>query len=183
MTQIPELAIRYATALFEVVEAGEKQAGLLAQLRSIQKAICEDPVVFEFFLSPVVRLEEKQKVLSESFKKQPLDPLIDNFLKVLLKRDRLYLLEKIVLAFEKKSDEKHHVTRGEVRSAVPLTADERLDLEKMISRLAQKNVILNYRTDPEVLGGLKAQVGGLLFDDSVENHLKRLKDELNRSAQ
>jgi F-type H+-transporting ATPase subunit delta len=45
-----------------------------------------------------------------------------------------------------------------------------------------KKIILTYKEDPTLLGGVVAQVGGWTFDDSIETHLIKMNEELNRRA-
>ena len=97
-------------------------------------------------------------------------------------KGRVELLPEIALAYEARSDEANGVTRGEVRSSTVLTSEERARIESKVSEVTKKKVILTYKEDPEVIGGLIAEVGGYRFDDTLRSHLKRLKDDINRSA-
>jgi F-type H+-transporting ATPase subunit delta len=47
-------------------------------------------------------------------------------------------------------------------------------------KILNKKIVLTYTEDPGLLGGMVAQVGGWNFDETIEKHLKRMSDELNR---
>jgi F-type H+-transporting ATPase subunit delta len=70
-----------------------------------------------------------------------------------------------------------------VRSATVLAPEERQRVEEFVGRATQKHVILTYKEDPTLLGGLVANVGSLTFDDSLSSHLKRINEQINRSVQ
>ena len=69
-----------------------------------------------------------------------------------------------------------------VRSArqPSLAPEERQRLEKTIEGVLNKKVILTYKVDPSVIGGLIASVRSFTFDDSIDSHLKRMNEELKR---
>jgi F-type H+-transporting ATPase subunit delta len=90
----------------------------------------------------------------------------------------LHCLERVV------EDLELHVARagrgllGMVRSAVPLTAEEKTRLEKsLVSRFGDE-LVLTYELDPSIIGGLVVRVGDLVMDGSVATKLSALRDEL-----
>jgi F-type H+-transporting ATPase subunit delta len=69
-----------------------------------------------------------------------------------------------------------------VKSAKALSDEGRKDLEGKISKILNKKIILTYKEESTLLGGVVAQVGGWTFDDSIETHLIKLNEEINRRA-
>jgi len=69
-----------------------------------------------------------------------------------------------------------------VKSLKPLSKEERTDIESKVSQVIEKKVIMSYKEDPSIIGGLVAEVGGYKFDDSITTHLKRLKEVMNGST-
>jgi F-type H+-transporting ATPase subunit delta len=67
---------------------------------------------------------------------------------------------------------------AEVRSAVPLTADQRDRLAKALEDATGKQVEVKVVVDPSVLGGIVAQVGDTVIDGSVRHRLDQLKNAL-----
>ena len=67
---------------------------------------------------------------------------------------------------------------AEVRSAVPLTADQQDRLKAAIANATGKDVSLKVVVDPSVLGGLVATVGDTVIDGTVRTHLDQLKSRL-----
>jgi F-type H+-transporting ATPase subunit delta len=67
---------------------------------------------------------------------------------------------------------------AEVRSAVPLSAEQRERLAQALSTATGKQVAIKVVVDPSVLGGVVAQVGDTVIDGSVRNRLDQLKQAL-----
>ena len=59
---------------------------------------------------------------------------------------------------------------------------QRQQIEATVEKVLKKKVIMTYKVDPSVIGGLVAQAGSYTFDDSLNSHLQRLNDELKRRA-
>ncbi|MES2964311.1 MAG: ATP synthase F1 subunit delta, partial [Bdellovibrionota bacterium] len=103
-----------------------------------------------------------------------------DLINLLARKDRLGVFGEIVHAFEAEADAANNVARGVVRSATVLGQDDRKRIEDQVERVLKKKVILSYKVDPSVIGGLVAQVGSYTFDDSISAHLKRMNEELKR---
>jgi F-type H+-transporting ATPase subunit delta len=67
---------------------------------------------------------------------------------------------------------------AEVRSAVPLTSDQRERLAKALGLATGKQIEVKVVVDPSVLGGVVAQVGDTVIDGSVRTRLDQLKHAL-----
>ena len=67
---------------------------------------------------------------------------------------------------------------AEVRSAVPLSDDQRDRLAKALNEATGKQVEVKVVVDPSVMGGIVAQVGDTVIDGSVRRRLDQLRDAL-----
>jgi F-type H+-transporting ATPase subunit delta len=67
---------------------------------------------------------------------------------------------------------------AEVRSAVPLSDEQRDRLAKALNEATGKQVEVKVVVDPSVLGGIVAQVGDTVIDGSVRHRLGQLRDLL-----
>jgi F-type H+-transporting ATPase subunit delta len=176
------LAARYAKALYQLAKETNSQDGVFSEMRALQQAFAEDKQVAEFIDSPVVRPSQKEQAIKVLCEKVKLSGALMNFVLLLAKKNRLNIFSAIVEAYEIFADEAHGVTRGTVRSAAVLDPAERKQVEEFVGRATGKQVILNYKEDPSLLGGLVAQVGSFTFDDSLNAHLIRINEQLTRSV-
>ena len=64
---------------------------------------------------------------------------------------------------------------AEVRSAVPLTDDQKTRLAAALANATGKQVEVKVVVDPSVLGGLVATVGDTVIDGTVRSRLDQLK--------
>ena len=67
---------------------------------------------------------------------------------------------------------------AEVRTAVPLTADQETRLAAALANATGKQVNLKVVVDPSVLGGLVATVGDTVIDGTVRTRIEQLKSRL-----
>lgn len=176
---ISEVSKRYAKALYEITQANGSNDLVLSELKTLGKILNTDTHISEFILSPLVSTENKIHVLKTTLSGKVSQDII-NTLHLLADKNRLSIVAEIIEAFELISDESKGMTRGIVRSAANLNADEKQKIETTVNKVIKKKVILNFEEDKNLLGGMIAQVGGWTFDDSLDSHLKSINEDLNR---
>ena len=72
----------------------------------------------------------------------------------------------------------HNLEVAEVRSAIPLNADQETRLAAALANATGKQVNLKVIVDPSVLGGLVATVGDTVIDGTVRTRIEQLKSRL-----
>ncbi len=178
---ISEVAKRYAKALYELAKKNNSQEKVFSEIRTLKQVFKSDAAISGFINSPLIAPDQKIAALRATLTGR-CSLEVTNTLMLLAEKGRLDIFGEMVDAFEIFSDEGHGVTRGTVRSASPLTPEARLKIEETVNEVTKKKVILNFTEDKSLLGGMIAQVGGWTFDDSLETHLTRLSEELNRRS-
>lgn len=176
---INQIALRYASAMYEVAAQVSKQDQYLSELRTIAEVFEKNPEIGEFFTSPSVTLENKASVLKSTFSAKASADVF-NLLLLLNDKNRMGLFCDIAHSFETMIDDARGVTRGTVRSASALDSAQRKELEDTVKKVAGRQVILKFEVDPTLVGGMVAKVGGWTFDDSLSAHLQTMKDHLSR---
>lgn len=174
------LAKRYAKAIFALAVDNRSQDKVLNDLRALADAFDSDTTIRAFFHSPMVSSTQKMAALNQALEGRVSTPEVNQFLSLLAKKDRLSIFTEIVDAFQAEIDAANNVCRGVVKSTTALGPSERTQLEKTVEGVLKKKVIMTYKVDPSVIGGLVAQVGSHTFDDSLSTHLKRMSEELKR---
>ncbi len=174
------LARRYAKAIFELAVDNRSQDKVFGDLRELARVFSEDKAVQQFLVSPMVTSDQRLELLQKALDNKGAAKEVVDLVSLLARNDRLGIFGEIVHAFEAEADNANNVARGTVRSATALGQDDRKRVEDQVERVLKKKVILSYKVDPTVIGGLVAQVGSYTFDDSIAAHLVRMNEELKR---
>lgn len=181
--QVSELAKRYAKAIFEIAVENKTQEKVLAELRALATVFSKDPEISQFLMSPLVSTDDRKKMLKSALSNKGVSQEVHDLLLLLANNGRFELFHDVVLAFEGQIDSANNVVRGQVRSASTLGQAERQQIEQTVEKVLKKKVIMTYKVDPSVIGGLVAQVGSHTFDDSIASHLRRMGEELKYQNQ
>jgi F-type H+-transporting ATPase subunit delta len=174
------LAKRYAKAIFSLAMDNRSQDKVLNDLRALESVLESDPAIRSFVVSPMIPAAQKLNALNRAIEGRISSAEVVQFLNLLAKKDRLSIFAEIVEAFQAEIDAANNVCRGTVKSTTALSPSDRAQIEKTVEGVLKKKVIMTYKVDPSVIGGLVAQVGSHTFDDSLSTHLKRLSEELKR---
>lgn len=176
----PELAKRYAKALFELAIDNRTQEKVFNDLRSLDEIFGKEKETHEFLVSPMISPVQKEAVLKQVLENKNVSKEVIEVLLLLARNERLNVFGDLVHAFQNEIDASNGVIRGSVRSASVLAPEDRQRIEKTVETYLKKKVIMTYVVDPTVIGGLVAQVGSYTFDDSISTHLTRMNEELKR---
>ena len=170
---------RYAKSLMAVaVDRGISPEGILSDLENAAVFLAEQPRILEMFKNPKLLMSDRLGALERFLAASRLQPLNQNFLRLLLRKQRMDILGGIVEEFRALADARAGIIRAAVTSAAPLT-DAVVELIR--SRLATrfgKQVILSLAVDPELIGGLVVRVGSLSFDGSIRSQFKAMQSQL-----
>ncbi len=174
------VARRYARALLEAA-AGADTDRLSAQLESLTALVRDRAELRAFAENPTYTRAQQHAVLDVLIQQLPIDaePL-PRFLRLLVDRRRLASLTDITRQFRDLADERAGRIRGRVVSATALPPDTLLQLQKALQALTQAQVLLETEVDPNVLGGVSAQVGSVLYDGTLRTGLDEIRRALKR---
>lgn len=167
--------LKYARSLAEVA----RESGLTAKVKSdfdSLAAIARDiPEFMQVMRNPVVALSAKTGVVDVLDRKLGLHPYVAEFLRVLVRQHRIMHLTAIHELFEEELDRLAGVLKTRVVTARPLegAALERLHRE-LAGRLGHA-LTFESAVEPNLIGGLKLEVAGKVYDGSVRLQLDRLK--------
>jgi len=169
---------RYARALADVVPAADYRQ-VQGELEEFAAALSESSDLREVMETPAVPMEKKLKVLAAVAERRGASRLTLNFLRVLARNYRLRLLDEIRAAFRNLADARLGVVRVKITSARELSSGQRELLRARFHQLTQKQAELEFRLDPELIGGVVAQVGSTVYDGSIRGQLERIREQLS----
>lgn len=172
------VARRYASALADVIIERAEEAPVREELAAWERLLQGNPPLLEVFSNPTVPYEQKAKVLNELITRTGPRPTTANFLRVLLRNQRLSDLSQVNSKLAQVLDERAGVVSALVISARPVADLTRALLEEKLKQVTGKKVRLNFGTDQSLLGGTVTRIGSTVYDGSVRNQLSRLGEEL-----
>lgn len=172
------LSRRYAKALADVAAEQQTLEVVGQDLRTVAETLKRTREATAFFASPAVPLSEKRRVLQAIAAEAGVKPLSVSFLNLVLEKRRLPQLHEIALAYEELTDERLNRAKATVTSAVPLPEPILRGLQARLRMATGKEIYLEARVDPAIVGGFVAQVGSTIYDGSLRTQLKKLREHL-----
>jgi len=177
---IGSIARRYAKALFGLaVESGRVEAWATS-LVSLKQVVDGSPDLQDMLANPVYPRDQRRALVERLAAALSLDAQPRDLLFLLGDRNRLGYLGAIVTTFRELADEHLGRVRAKVTSAVALEEAAAQAIADKLSQSTKAQVLLDRAVDPEILGGVVAQVGSLVYDGSVRTQLEDLRQQLKR---
>ena len=170
---------RYAQALFEVGEETQTTNELYQELSELVVILNENKDLYNFLKSPLIGREDKKNVMKNIFENQLSDNM-NNFLKIVIDKDRMSAIENIKESYKSLLNDKNNVLEGTAITAVALSEEEIKDLEKNLSKKYNKNVTLTNVVDEAILGGVLVKLGNEEIDGTVRTRLSNIKKQLSQ---
>jgi F-type H+-transporting ATPase subunit delta len=176
------VAGRYARAFAEVVTAhkiaSDKATGELSEVAALVQG---SPELRNVLQNPAVEHKQKLALLDVIIKRLGANPLLRNFIAVLVDHKRIGQIGQIAEQFKQELDRRMGIAEAKVSSFRALTEAEKTSLEKRLTAVTGKTVRATYSEDPGLLGGAVVRVGSTIYDGSVRGQLQRIKDQLVES--
>jgi F-type H+-transporting ATPase subunit delta len=177
-TQIVE---PYAQALMSVARNNNLTEQFGEDIRALLDILENSEQLRDFLANPFVSVEDKKAVLQRVASE--VNPYLRNFLMLLVDRRRILLLEDICRQFLAILRQLNQTVLAEVVSAVDLTDEQQQAVrEKVIAMTSAREVELNTKIDPDLIGGVIIKVGSQVFDASIRGQLRRLSLRLSGST-
>ncbi len=175
-------AQRYAKALFELCWEIRKDEEAEAELESISAALKGEPSLEKFLTNPSIDLASKKKLLGRIYASDDnrVYSLLLNFLLVLFKKNRFYLIHQICLEFKKISDEAQGQGVAEIHSAVDLKPEARQAIVNRLEKIAGYKITVKNFVNPSLIGGVSVKIRNKVIDDTVANRIFSIKKELTK---
>jgi len=173
-------ARRYSQALADVVIPQREERAVQTELRTWAAMMADNAGLQEAFGNPTVAYDQKRKVLETLIARTKVLPTTANFLRVLLRNQRLAELAEVNAKLAEVLDERTGIVSAQVVSARPVSEATKTSLEQKLTQLTGKKANLTFETDESLLGGMVTRIGSTIYDGSVRNQLNRLREELAR---
>ena len=132
--------------------------------------------------SPVFSADVQAKVLAAVLDKAGISGISANFLKVLTNNRRLFAVTDVIRAFRALVAKFKGEATADVTVAEALS-DKNLDaLKTALKSVTGKDVALNVKVDPSIIGGLVVKLGSRMVDSSLRTKLNSIKHAIKEAG-
>jgi len=170
------LARRYAKAILMIGLEDKSLEKIESELMAFDKVVLGSKDMQDVMADPTVLPSSKMKILKGVLDGMGLSESVNSFLMLLLEKGRLVAFPEILREFRRLADEQAGKATAVVTSAAALSDEVRSNLVDKLSKLSGRKVELTQRVDPDLLGGMVAEIGGVIYDGSLRTQLKALRD-------
>ncbi|HQR36417.1 MAG TPA: ATP synthase F1 subunit delta [Blastocatellia bacterium] len=175
---VTTIANRYARALADVISERGEMNEVVVELNGFAGLMNGHAQLRDVFASPVISTERKRGVLGELLSKMQLRQTSSNFLRVLLENSRLHDLDQILKTLSRELDARTNIVSAEITTAREISQQEETMLADKLKAATGKQVRLQFRTDPAIIGGVVTRIGSLVYDGSIKTQLAQMKKRL-----
>ncbi len=177
------LARRYAKALLSLGRESDQVDAIGTQLDSlVALGQANDGQIAAVMSNPGLTPSERRAVLEAVLPRLKLTPLVTNFVRLVLDKDRYAAVPDIAREYRALADAVANRVRATVTTATPTTPELQREIAAALSNATGKHVVVETKVDPSLLGGMVARVGSHLFDASLRTRLDTLQVALATTA-
>jgi F-type H+-transporting ATPase subunit delta len=169
---IDPVTIRWSDALFNLAQRAGALDDVQRDLSGLHRQIEAHPEVFDARLS----LSERRAKLEPHAR--GVHPLLQNLIGLAFDRRRADVLRGLSRAFERRLQQERGQAAGVAESARALGVGELAELAVTVGKLLGKDVRLQGRVVPALLGGVRVLVENHMLDDSLQGRLEGLRKKM-----
>ena len=172
---ISSIAERYAGSLFELALQSKSVEKVEADLGRFEDLLNGSDDLGRMIKSPVFSADEQYKAIVAIADKAGIKGLVGNFLRVVARNRRLFVIPAMIKAFRNIAAEQRGEVAADVASAHPLTDAQKSELSAALKGVTGKDVVISATVDPSLLGGLVVKIGSRQIDTTLKTKLNSLK--------
>ncbi|TWB93656.1 ATP synthase F1 subcomplex delta subunit [Bradyrhizobium macuxiense] len=173
---------RYATALFELARDEQSVDQVRADLDKFEALLNESADLKRLVRSPVFAADAQLKALTAVLDKAGIAGTTAKFLKVFTTNRRLFAVADVIRAYRALVAKFKGEATAEVTVAEQLS-DKNLDaLKAALKSVTGKDVALNVKVDPSIIGGLVVKLGSRMVDSSLRTKLNSIKNAMKEAG-
>ena len=173
---------RYATALFDLARDEKSIDAVKADLDKFDAMLADSADLKRLVRSPVFSAESQSKALAAVLDKAGISDISAKFLKVLTVNRRLFAVGDVIRAFSALVAKFKGEATADVTVAETLN-DKNLDaLKAALKSVTGKEVALNVKVDPSIIGGLVVKLGSRMVDSSLRTKLNSIKHAMKEAG-
>ena len=169
------IAIRYARALIELAKQDNQIDVFAAQLKGFLDYCTESKYLLSTLSEKGYDVGSRLRIIENIAQKSGFHTHVKNFLKLLLGKGRVALISLIYDEYCQMANEIMDRCPMTVLSAVELPVEQYQEMMDFFGKKNKKNMILNKKISPDVLGGVCVTIGDQIYDYTLSRQLSDLK--------
>jgi F-type H+-transporting ATPase subunit delta len=175
------MAGRYATALFELAREANAIDAVKADLERFDTLVAENPDLTRLVRSPVFSADAQLQALTAVLDRAGIGGLAAQFLMAVTTNRRLFAARDMVRGFRELVARHKGEATAEVTVAEALKDDHIAALRNALKAVSGKDVDLNIKVDPAIIGGLVVKLGSRMVDSSLRTKLNSIKHAMKEA--
>lgn len=182
MTKNPlanKIAVPYARALFDFSVEKNLMHQITADFQNLEVFLSQTPDLVDYLNNPLINSTRKEELLNKTLKSQ-LNQETFKFLNVLVKRDRINLLQAVIATYLNLVYSLASIKMIEVSTAFPFTNLQKNTLIKKLKDITNaREIRLVINVDSSLIGGFLIKTNSKVIDFTVKNQLQLLAKHLD----
>jgi len=182
MTKNPlasKIAVPYARALFDFSVEKNLMHQITADFQNLEVFLSQTPDLVDYLNNPLINSTRKEELLNKTLKSQ-LNQETFKFLNVLVKRDRINLLQAVIASYLNLVYSLASIKMIEVTTAFPFTNLQKNTLIKKLKDITNaREIRLVINVDSSLIGGFLIKTNSKVIDFTVKNQLQLLAKHLD----
>ena len=167
----------YGEALYTLALEEGLTEKLLKELTVLQESFRETPDFIRLLSSPNLSKQERCQILDDSFRGK-IHAYVLNFLKILTEKGYMKYFHDCFKTFEDLYNRDNGILPVTAITAVSMSEEQVQKLAAKLSRATNKQVSLQNKVDPSVLGGVRLDYDGKRLDDTVSHRMDAITKAL-----
>ena len=168
----------YALALYELAKEKSELNKVEDGMNGLKELLNESSNFKEMILNPTVTKEEKNKVIIEMVNQYSFCQTLKKFLTFLTSKNRLFFLNQIIDSFLNFMSSSKGELKAKLLSSKELSKTELEKIRNELSKDFQSPIKIDYKHDPDLIGGLVIQIGCIMVDTSIKSKLRQLQKSM-----
>ena len=168
----------YALALYELAKENSELNKVEDGMDGLKVLLSESSDFKEMILNPTVTKEEKNKVIIKIVDQYNFCQTLKKFLGFLTTKNRLFFLNQIIGSFLDLISSSKRELKAKLLSSKKLSKTELEKIRNELSKDFQSPIKIDYKYDPDLIGGLVIQVGSVMVDTSIKSKLQQLQKNM-----
>lgn len=168
---------RYAEALFEVAIELDKLEQFRDEILFISQVFQNEPKLNIIIQHPKISKAEKKDIINSIFKDRVCQEIL-NLMYIILDKERERDIQDISDEYINLFNEKYGIVDAQAITAIPMSEEEKLELEQKLSKKLDKKVNLVNIVNEDIIGGVLVKIKDKVIDESIRKQLDMLQKNL-----